>query len=166
MRQFNGFKKCSGCGDVLPVCMFSKDRYKPDGLQCECKDCDSERRKKWHEAHKAKANERCRKYYEENREKRLEQAKEYQKDHPEVARRKSARCKGYQDAVELFENPYPNWIPVDYHHIDDHHTIPIPRVIHTRYTGKYYPRKKHQELLKPIIQDLYQISYDHLEVTK
>jgi len=151
MKAFNGYKRCPDCGDILPICMFYKNKIRADGLQDQCIDCDSEHRRRYYEANKAKVNERNRKWYEKHR----EELKEYN-------RRGHARYNGYQDAVELFENPFPSWITVEYHHIDDHHVIPIPKVIHDRYKPNL-TRDKHKAALKPIIEDLYQISY---EVTK
>ena len=41
----NDMKKCNKCGDTKPLAEFSKRKFSPDGLQCYCKVCDSERKK-------------------------------------------------------------------------------------------------------------------------
>lgn len=37
-----GYKKCGGCGQVLPVEKFNKNNSRGDGLQFWCKDCQRE----------------------------------------------------------------------------------------------------------------------------
>jgi len=149
VKAFNGYKKCSCCGDVLPILMFSKNKREPDGLQCECRNCDAERSKKCYEANKARENERSRKWNESH--------KEEMKEHN---RKNHARAKGYEDAVPLIDNPFEE--EVEWHHINDRHVVAVPKDIHKCYVGKGYNRKIHQEMLQPIIEDLYSISFEEL----
>jgi|694.fasta_scaffold22177_6 hypothetical protein len=57
-------KKCSKCGQIKDICLFSKNNKTKDKLHCSCKECDKE------------------KYYK-NREINILNMREYKKNNPE-----------------------------------------------------------------------------------
>jgi len=161
MKEFNGYKKCWECEQILPIFMFYKDKFQVDGFHHKCKDCCSENNKNYYKENKEKVRRYNKEYRERNKEEVKKRNREYFKANPGANRKAYAKRAGYQDSIELFDNPFPSWIEVEYHHIDDYHVIPIPKVIHSRYNGKL-TRKEHQNALKPIIEELYDISYQHM----
>ncbi len=64
-------KKCSNpkCGHVLPLGEFHKDPSRKDGLCFRCKECESQRNKKYRGGHQTEIVRRKREYYIENRDK-------------------------------------------------------------------------------------------------
>jgi hypothetical protein len=36
-------KKCSKCGQIKDICLFSKNNKTKDKLHCSCKECDKEK---------------------------------------------------------------------------------------------------------------------------
>jgi hypothetical protein len=64
-----GYKRCPGCGEILPIENFSRDSHKKDGLHSTCRRC---------RADYTKANKDCiKEYYEANKEYVRAQQKEY-----------------------------------------------------------------------------------------
>ena len=57
-------KKCSKCGQIKDVCLFSKNNKTKDKLHCSCKECDKEK-------------------YFKNREHNIVRMREYKKNNPE-----------------------------------------------------------------------------------
>lgn len=49
-------KRCTKCGEVKPVGGFDKDSSKADGLQCHCRTCNAERRRRRAESGEARSN--------------------------------------------------------------------------------------------------------------
>jgi len=83
----------------------------------------------------------------------------YQKEHPDywdtdAYRRKNARRQRDLEWVKLFDSIFSSDTEIHYHHISDAFVIPIPKKIHVNNLGQ-----NHREKLKPIIEELYQISY-------
>lgn len=61
-------KRCTKCGEVKPLGMFSKNRRNRDGLQSECKSCNA----KYHREHAEQISAKSRKWYLKNRDRVLE----------------------------------------------------------------------------------------------
>ena len=175
MRQFNGYKKCSKCQCVYPISRYWGNKCEPDGLVLQCKDCMEE----YNQSEKGKERSRngSMTHYHKNRYKLLQYSKEYQqtdkgKEVHRIAYKKYRQTEdgkliyrihgakrkglGYE---ELFNNIFSEDILVDYHHISDAFVIPIPRHIHRTYNGKEYEGNRHREILKPLIEEMYGISY-------
>ena len=51
-------KKCSKCKTEKPVSQFSKNKYKKDGLQSQCKECNIETSKTWNATNPEKERDR------------------------------------------------------------------------------------------------------------
>lgn len=68
-------KKCSKCGQIKEVCLFSKNNRTKDNLNCSCKECDKEKYFKNREQnilrmreYKKNNSQKLRDYYVENQE--------------------------------------------------------------------------------------------------
>jgi hypothetical protein len=79
-------KKCSKCGQMKDVCLFSKNNKTKDKLNCSCKDCDKEKYWKNRDSNlivmrewKKNNTQKIKDYYFENREK-YKQYRESKKD--------------------------------------------------------------------------------------
>jgi hypothetical protein len=59
-----GVKKCSKCGQIKDICLFSKNNKTKDKLHCSCKDCDKEK-------------------YLKNRDENILKMREYKKNNPQ-----------------------------------------------------------------------------------
>jgi len=96
-----------------------------------------------------------RKYYSKNREKLKAESKSrshlhYLKNKDLYKKRKSIRDRklGF---IKLVENDWEE--PVDWHHVDNTHVVPIPRYLHRMcYTGD---REKHRQLCNKLVKLLY-----------
>jgi len=168
MKSFNGYKKCSHCDCIYPIIMFWKNKSSSDGLSYECKDCVEERRKsnlekraeytrKWRDNNLEYAREQDRKRYQirlENGDftKSQRTYRKTEKGKLNVAKGNHKRYTQYK-IIELFENPFPEDIKVEYHHINDILVIPMPKDIHKRYAGR--TTNKHRKLMEKEIYKLY-----------
>ena len=61
-------KKCSKCGQIKDVCLFSKNNKTKDKLSCSCKDCDKQK-------------------YNENRERNILRMRKYKKNNPDIIKK-------------------------------------------------------------------------------
>ena len=149
-------------------------------LSTECLNCHNERGKKWAKNNPEKVKECERKRYLKHREKRKLHVKlwndkhpnagkirmkRWRKNHPMEAKRKSikentirARNLGF---TLLFDNPFEENIPIDYHHISDAFVVVLPRSLHTSHLGK-----THRDDLKPYVESIYNITYNIMETLK
>jgi 5-methylcytosine-specific restriction endonuclease McrA len=78
-------KKCSKCGEVLPLEAFGRNRRSKDGMDGRCKECRRQYSKENAEARR----EYSRQYYQDNLEKIKEYSRQYRKDNAEKIRVKS-----------------------------------------------------------------------------
>lgn len=60
-------KECSRCKEIKDISCFSKNKRNKDGVQTECKQCYSERRRQYRENNKEKISERKRQRYKNNK---------------------------------------------------------------------------------------------------
>jgi hypothetical protein len=79
MIEKQHLKKCTTCGEIKPVTMFTKDKSKRDGLCSRCAAC----RKRYRDAHKKEEKAYNKKYRNENKDVLKENRKKYCEDHPD-----------------------------------------------------------------------------------
>lgn len=115
-------------------------------------------------SNKQKVLDRIKVYYINNRDERLKYMKEWSKENKKDSdrrylnsekgkiahRRATSKRKRNLKFIELLTNPFPEEIEVDYHHINNILTIPIPRVVHRTTYGK-----NHKNLCIDIINMIY-----------
>ena len=145
-------KRCSKCHKWKPLSEFHKDKFRKDGLRSLCKNCDAEYQAKWYIKN--------RKHILEQHMKHNEEMIEYQAKYTKTSKGKLVHAKanakrkhdlGFEN---LFDNPFPGNIPVDYHHISDAFVVALPRSLHKNHYGK-----NHRKELKPYVEGIYGISY-------
>ena len=62
-------RRCTKCGEWLPLASFRKERHGKNGLRAHCKECDAEYSRKWYVANKERVAESHRKWRKANPEK-------------------------------------------------------------------------------------------------
>ena len=126
----------------------------------EHKENINKRHKKYNQEHKGKIETYQKGYHKDYRKThcRNEYNKKYKKDNKDKVKRYYAKRKRNLGWELLFDNPFPNTIPVEYHHISDAFVVAIPKNLHlNHYHG--INTKKHRDELKPFIEKLYDVSY-------
>lgn len=90
--------------------------------------------------------------------------KNWKKNNPKKIKEERKQNRGkYRDRgrgkkrIELIHNPFPEEIPVDYHHINNNFVIPLPKLTHQKVLGIL---KKHLEYNKKMISVLYNMDID------
>lgn len=78
-----GFKVCYKCGRELPVEQFSKCESNKDGLNCKCKECDTQQVKQYYQEHKEKLLQYKQQYYQEHKEEKQQYNKQYHQENKE-----------------------------------------------------------------------------------
>lgn len=147
-----------------------------------CKDCERKRLRLWKINNKNKLKKyyaeyyiknkeqmkiKDGKYYKKNRKTILQKKKEYRKNNAEKCRdtanrhyrnnkevylEKKAERKRKLKWIKLMDNPFPEEIEVDWHHINNIFVIPIPKSMHIYYYNS--KAKKHRELCNKKLVDL------------
>ena len=91
-------KKCSKCGELKPLEMFSKNSQSKDGLRSECKECNKkynaeqkEKRKEWWQKYKETHKEDIEKYRAEHAEEHKVKSREYYYGHKEECNERSRK---------------------------------------------------------------------------
>ena len=78
-------KQCSKCKQLKDNSEFSKDKYRTDGLCCQCKHCHGkyhrEYDKKYYKEHREECSVRMKKYYNTHQEELKAEAKIYREEH-------------------------------------------------------------------------------------
>lgn len=80
------YKKCTRCGEVLPLTDFSNNKWTKDGLQNRCKKCRSIVRREQYLQNREARIEDSKRWAQENPEKRREQVKRWREKNPEKRR--------------------------------------------------------------------------------
>ena len=95
-------KKCTRCGELLPLSMFNKNKSTKDGHLTICKMCMKKIRHDQYEKNKDKFKEKQKQYYYSHREEELLKRKKYQEEHKEqiTARRKQYYQKNRDKILE------------------------------------------------------------------
>jgi len=114
------------------------------------------RKVKYYQEHKKERKESDAKYYQDNKKRRKIQMAKYRNSLPGKiasirAEAKRRRNFGYEI---LFDNIFPKSIKTVGHHISNGFVFNIPESIHLQHLGN-----NHREQLKPIVEQLYNISY-------
>lgn len=184
-------KLCRKCKIDKPSSEFHICNSNKDKLQSYCKICKleytntimKEYRKNYFDSRKKKKKEYDKIRYDKYRETIIERCKEYKLNHKEfyksydkkyrkiyentkkgkiVRSRINHKRQRNMKFVPLFENPFPNEIEVDYHHINNVLVIPLPRTLHqlnnTRYSNVH--REKCEDIIKSIYGLDINIFYD------
>ena len=91
-------KRCSMCGEIKDVGLFSRDKAKMDGLKCNCKDCQKQTNIEWRL-----------KNIDERREREKEASAEYKKNNILKVRRNQERWRdGNRDIINKYLRKYNN----------------------------------------------------------
>ena len=130
----NPIKYCIDCEcQLIPDDNWPKSQYSIHSYLC--KNCINGRIKKWQKAN----------------------PKSVKVTKKKSNRKSKAKRKGYGD-TELFDNPFPDSIPVVGHHISDGFVVILPRSLHLNHLRGLH-KQLHREDLKPYIEGIYDITY-------
>jgi len=176
MKQYEGYKYCPRCKEVLPIIMFTKDTHKIDNLSLYCKDCNCNRFKSWLDKNKEYDKERNKIWRDNNIEYNLERVKEWRENNKDLkreyeknyrktnsgklAKHKTRNNRRKLKSIELFINPFPEDIKVEYHHINNLLVIPLPKGLHQACNGG--TTNKHREKCNKKILSLYGLDINKL----
>jgi 5-methylcytosine-specific restriction endonuclease McrA len=80
------FKRCTKCGQEVPVSQFSKRARSRDGLRSECKTCQAECRRRYYAEHRGALQNYSREYHAANAESRKEYHDRWYKANTEAQR--------------------------------------------------------------------------------
>lgn len=181
-----GMKCCTKCKNILPISDFcKKNSIKRDRLNSWCRKCcrkcyqelrknhpelirkwEKNRNKKirrksqriWVKDNPEKIGESRRKFYKNNSEKIKKYVRNWQKNNPEKVMAyitKRNRNLGY---FELFDNPFPEEIPINFHHINDFIVIPMPDKLHRSYNN---PNSSvHRQKCSVILERIYGVDFN------
>jgi len=118
--------KCSYCGTNLVI----GENYTEARLRKKyyiCKTCNNKKKQMWRKNNRSKD-------------------------------RKTRRCNNHSRRSklgynELYPNPYPDYVEVDWHHINDVDVVAIPRWLHKKYTNP--DRVAHRRALEMYVAIIY-----------
>ena len=82
-------KKCTKCGEVLPLHMFCKNKATKDKLNTLCKECVRKNNKAYYENNQEEINEKNKTYYKKNKEELKKWYKTYYKKNKEEIKEKN-----------------------------------------------------------------------------
>lgn len=180
-------KMCTKCKRELTELEFSKNKHHKDGLRSQCKDCVKIYAKSYRKNNRDKLLKYSRNYNEKNRDILrendriryrsnpkifLERKRKSRMENPEKSRergrvhysknkdyylsRNEKRKRNY-GRIKIMDNPFPEEIKVEWHHINDLLVIPIPCSIH-----KYNYGNGHRDLMDKEITKLYCVNFNKL----
>ena len=78
-------KKCTKCGEVLPLHMFGKNKRTKDKLRIWCKECVRKNNKAYRDKNKEELKKKAKVYRDKNKEERRKKNKAYYKENKEEA---------------------------------------------------------------------------------
>lgn len=105
--------------------------------------------------------ERRKRDYKKHKEKRLEYFKKYrQSEKGKIIMNKKQAKRRNLKWIEIWKNPFPKDISVDYHHINNILVIPLPRQIHSNAPNR--PLEVHRKIVNNLILKLYGIDINKL----
>ena len=121
-----------------------------------------EREKIYCKKNKERLTEYRKQYYIKNKERLKKIIKEYSKTDKGKLSLKKAKDKRYRNLgfIPLIENPFPNELQVDFHHINNIFVMPLPRIIHRRYAG--YKVKEHRERCNEELKDIFYMNIEEI----
>ena len=153
-------KICSKCKKLKPITEYYIS--KRDGIFSHCKECNSKKSLEYFNNHREERLEILRrnsKLYSIKNKEKVKIAKEnwrknnkkYMSDYKKKYRHtehgklilKKSKEKRYRNKgfVPIMENPFPDDIQVDYHHINNLLVIPIPKITHQNNFGHEHINK-------------------------
>lgn len=171
-------KICSNCNIKKSIDEFHKNITRIDGYHNWCKDCANSNRRKNYRLNIGRETINRRKYTIEHKEEKLIYDKNYYKSNKS---KKAKQFKKYQQSIngkksimrtrnrrrrnliseELFDNPFPEEVDVDWHHINNILIVPLPKQIHKLcHRGK--DTIKHREECNNWIKKIYGFDIDEL----
>jgi hypothetical protein len=103
-------------------------------------------------------------YYQLHKEKRNKYSKQYRQEHKEQFKKyyikKEAKRRHSLRWIELFSNPFPEEIKVDYHHINNMLVVPMPKKFHLNSASRDID--EHRERANFWLYYTYNIDFDLL----
>ncbi|MBE3094086.1 MAG: hypothetical protein IMZ52_03575 [Actinobacteria bacterium] len=137
----------------------------------------SEYNKKYYVNHKEEKREYDRKYNLEHKQERSEYRKNYYRTHIQEEKDYSKNYKQSENGkktvkkhlckrnrrlkwIPLWDNPFPEEIKIDWHHINNLFVIPIPRTLHQKHITNN--TNKHRILVNVEIERMYKINVEEL----
>jgi hypothetical protein len=171
-------KECNKCHKLYSIDNFYSSKGNPDDKTYSCKFCISKLGKEKYKVNKNKFIERSKRWANKNKEYRREYRKEYNKKNKRkiseynkkyritekgklIRRELSTERERKLKFIPLIENPFPEDIELDWHHINNLLVVPIPRITH-KYNHRGQHINKHREECKTWINKIYCIDIDKL----
>jgi 5-methylcytosine-specific restriction endonuclease McrA len=109
------FKRCTKCGTEYPATLefFDQNKDGQFGLHSCCKQCRSEKARKWREQNSERCASNDRRWAENNRERVAEKTRRYRERHPEqiaeyVQYVKASHPRRHADAQQRYRHAYPD----------------------------------------------------------
>lgn len=150
-------KFCPQCKKNKNVICFRKDKTRKDGLSCWCRNCLNEqykeyskrpevkiRKQDWEKANRdcrlkcrielyckniKKEREKSRIYRERNIEKCRETLRNHYENNKERYFKRNAERNRKLKWIKVMANPFPRYIEIDWHHLNDLLVIPITKTL-------------------------------------
>lgn len=190
MKAVNGFKICSKCRIKKPINEYHKNKTQSDGFHNWCKECLVEFRngyktkkqeydKQYNIEHADKKRQVASDWYYAHHDEALQHRKEWRETHKDEIREYfqsehfkeiSKKYKGrYPDTrenrkklkwISFMDNPFPDEVEIDLHHINDLLVIPFPRTIHN--ICNHNTPKEHRERCNVWLYYLFGIDFEKL----
>ena len=174
-------KECTKCKQILPLENFCKKKDSKDGLQYWCKCCVKEYNKNLYHTndtyrqnqidfnHKHCGKKAMKKFSKTNKfKKAIKKYHQSEKGKEAINKasrkyRKTSKGKVFQEKrdnfgwVPLMENPLPDEVEIEWHHINDLLVIPLPKTLHRDTLGK-----EHRNICIGVIKQIYCIDISKL----
>jgi len=161
-----GYKICSRCSKELPLDCFYKNKGNKSGFDSWCKSCHKfytqNEYKQKHNKNQAKyfkslkGKESIKKYHQSDKGKkairRANRKANKTEKRKKLYRANKARRKRDLKWIPFMDNPFPDDVEVDWHHINDLIVIPLPRKLHQHNLGV-----NHRSKCNNIINQIYGI---------
>ena len=160
--------RCKLCRNIYRRESYLKNKERENELAKIWKENNKEKCIKdsilYRESHKESENKRVIDWREKNKEHWLHYLSDYNKVYFKTPRGKMARSKA--DAkrgrnlgwIQLFENPFPDDVIINWHHVNDLIVVPIPKSIHKMYNSSI--REDHRNNCNKWLMDFYGIDFN------
>ena len=95
----SGLKKCTCCGNILPLSDFGKRSNSADGFLGYCKKCTKEKRDRYYESedNKQKARNRSQQYREKHRQEINEKRRRQYQENDDIRKKSADWCRKYRE---------------------------------------------------------------------
>jgi hypothetical protein len=167
---------CPKCNSYLNITNYNKDKNRRDGLQLWCRNCQKNYYKWYQTTERGKQVNilSTEKWVKNNVKKRQLYQKEYMIKNRKILNEKqkiwrntpkgklsyttsNSKRQRNLNWIPLFENPFPEEVIVEYHHINNFFVVPIPSGYHRKTLGKDHKLKCNE-----LIFDLYGLDINKL----